>query len=60
MTTTFYLGRESLSVQTKKRPFRHVLLSLFSLLRKNELDATAHLGLPPNRVVEMGARLDLV
>ncbi|EEA00925.1 K potassium transporter [Burkholderia sp. H160] len=60
MTTTFYLGRESLSVQTKRRPGRFVLLNLFTLLRKNELNATAHLGLPPNRVVEMGARLDLV
>ena len=59
MTTTFYLGRESFSVQTP-RPLRHVLLRLFTRLRKNELDATAHLGLPPNRVVEMGARLDLV
>lgn len=59
MTTTFYLGRESLSVQTKNRPGRHMLLTLFRLLRKNELDATAHLGLPPNRVVEMGTRLDL-
>jgi KUP system potassium uptake protein len=37
-----------------------MLLSLFSRLRKNELDATAHLGLPPNRVVEMGARLNLI
>jgi KUP system potassium uptake protein len=60
MTTTFYLGRESFSIQTKMRPARRMLLSLFSVLRKNELDATAHLGLPPNRVVEMGARLDLV
>ncbi|MFP4854182.1 KUP/HAK/KT family potassium transporter [Paraburkholderia sp. BR14264] len=60
MSTTFYLGRESLTVQTKRRPGRYLLLSLFSLLRKNELNATAHLGLPPNRVVEMGARLDLV
>jgi KUP system potassium uptake protein len=60
MMTTFYLGRESLSVQTKQRPVRHMLLSLFSRLRKNELDATAHLGLPPNRVVEMGARLNLI
>ena len=60
MMTTFYLGRESLAVQTKQGPLRHILLSLFTRLRKNELDATAHLGLPPNRVVEMGARLDLV
>ena len=60
MTTTFYLGRESLSVQTKQNPVRLLLLRLFRLLRKNELDATAHLGIPVDRVVEMGARLDLV
>lgn len=59
MNTTFYLGHESLTVHTKKRPARRLLLSLFRVLRKNELDATAYLGLPPNRVVEMGARLDL-
>ncbi|MGN6316417.1 KUP/HAK/KT family potassium transporter [Trinickia sp.] len=60
MATTFYLGRESLTVQTKTRPGRRILLTLFALLRKNELAATAHLALPPNRVVELGARLDLV
>lgn len=59
MTTTFYLGRESLTVQTKMHPGRRLLLSLFALLRKNELAATAYLALPPNRVVELGARLDL-
>ncbi len=58
MTTTFYLGRDSLSVQTHSFG-RGLLLSLFALLRRNELDATEHLGLPPNRVIEMGARLDL-
>jgi KUP system potassium uptake protein len=59
MTTTFYLGRESLTVQTKMHPVRRLLLSLFTLLRKNELAATAYLALPPNRVVELGARLYL-
>lgn len=59
MTTTFYLGRESLVVKSHKQPGRRFLLSVFSVLRKNELEATAHLKLPPNRVVEMGARLDL-
>jgi KUP system potassium uptake protein len=60
MATTFYLGRESFSIDTRMRPGRLILLTLFNLLRKNELSATAHLGLPPNRVVEMGARLSLV
>ncbi|HTR10178.1 MAG TPA: KUP/HAK/KT family potassium transporter [Paraburkholderia sp.] len=60
MTTSFYLGRESLTVRPDLNIGRRLLLSLFILLRKNELDATAHLKVPPNRVVEMGARLDLV
>jgi KUP system potassium uptake protein len=59
MTTSFYLGRESLTVSRNLNPGRRLLLSLFILLRKNELDATNHLKVPPNRVVEMGARLDL-
>ncbi len=60
MTTSFYLGRESLVAASRGNWFRQVLFHLFVLLYKNELDVTAHLGLPPNRVVELGARLDLV
>ncbi len=56
MTTSFYLGHESLTVRSGLNPGRRLL---FTLLRKNELDATTRLGVPPNRVVEMGARLDL-
>lgn len=59
MTTSFYLGRESLVAPTGGNLGRRMLLSLFILLYRNELDVTTHLGLPPNRVVEMGARLDL-
>lgn len=59
MSTSFYLGRESLTLRPRLNPGRRALLSLFILLRKNEVDATTHLGVPPNRVVEMGARLDL-
>lgn len=29
-------------------------------LHKNELDATSHFGVPPNRVIELGTRLDLL
>ena len=59
MTTSFYLGRESLVVAHTGRLAMRLLLRLFILLRKNELDASEHFGIPPNRVVEMGARLDL-
>ncbi|MDB5754340.1 MAG: putative potassium transport system protein kup [Massilia sp.] len=37
-----------------------LLIGIFIWLHKNELDATSRFGIPPNRVVELGARLDLV
>lgn len=60
MTTSFYLGRESLVTATRVYLGRRVLVNLFLRLYRNELDVTIHLGLPPNRVVELGTRLDLV
>lgn len=60
MTTSFYLGRESLSPPGKGNFALRLLLRLFIWLHKNELDATSHFGIPPNRVVELGARLDLI
>lgn len=60
MTTSFYLGRESLVTATRGNLGRRVLVNLFIRLYRNELDVTIHLGLPPNRVVELGTRLDLV
>jgi len=38
---------------------RALQLRLFIWMRRNELDATSHFGIPANRVVEMGARLEL-
>lgn len=35
------------------------LIAIFVRLRRNERDATSHFGIPPNRVVEIGARLEL-
>jgi KUP system potassium uptake protein len=59
MTTSFYLGHESLVVPRKGNPAKRWLLRLFVWLRKNERDAISHFGIPPNRMVEMGARLEL-
>ena len=59
MRTSFYLGHSTLTVPPGRRLLRHVLLHVFLWLRRNELDATAHFGLPANRVVELGARLEL-
>jgi KUP system potassium uptake protein len=60
MSTSFYLGRESLVVTRHGNFVRRLLLRLFTWMHKNELDATAHFGIPPNRVVELGARLELL
>ena len=58
MCTSFYMGRSTLTVSSGHRLLRQALLNIFLWLRHNELDATAHFGLPANRVVEMGARLE--
>jgi len=60
MTTSFYLGRETLAVAPAGKPAMRLLLRLFVLLHKNEQDMTAQYRIPPNRVVELGARLDLL
>jgi KUP system potassium uptake protein len=58
MRTSFYLGRESLTLSSGRHWLKGFLLRVFIWLRRNELDATAHFGIPANRVVEMGARLE--
>jgi KUP system potassium uptake protein len=60
MSTSFYLGKETLSAPFRGKVLMKLLLQLFIWLHKNELDSTTHFGIPPNRVVELGARLDLV
>ena len=55
---SFYMGKSTLTVASGHRLLEHALLNIFLWLRHNELDATAHFGLPANRVVEMGARLE--
>ena len=70
MTTSFYLGRESLvsadrlggsirGMCSHGNLLKRGLLHLFIRLHKNERDATSYFGIPPNRVVELGARLEL-
>jgi KUP system potassium uptake protein len=58
MQTTFYLGRETLIATgpTKMAMWRK---KLFILMTRNAQSATAFFGLPPNRVVELGAQIQL-
>jgi KUP system potassium uptake protein len=73
METTFYLGRETLIItpQSKARTVVPVeedgaphtgrmalwRKKLFILMTRNARSATAFFGLPPNRVVELGAQI---
>ncbi len=58
METTFYLGRETLLPvgASKMAGWRK---RLFIIMARNAQTASSFFGLPPNRVVEMGAQLEL-
>ena len=58
METTFYLGRETL-LPHGPGPLARWRQVLFILMARNALPATQFFGLPPNRVVEMGAQIQL-
>ncbi len=57
-TTTYFLGRESLVIG-KHPTMRMWRKKLFEFMSRNALDATSFYGLPPNRVVELGSRVEL-
>lgn len=57
MQTTFFLGRERiLASKRKMAPWRD---KLFAAMTRNARNATDYYGLPPNRVVELGAQIKL-
>jgi KUP system potassium uptake protein len=56
--TSFYLGRETL-LATGKAKLARWRKKLFILMSRNAQSATAYFGLPPNRVVELGAQIQL-
>jgi KUP system potassium uptake protein len=55
---TFFLGRETLVLGTSRNmfPWRK---RLFAFLSRNELDASKFFRLPPNRIIELGAQVEL-
>ena len=71
MTTSFYLGRETLIPTVRRRKggaprsdtrTREPVMpqwrkKLFIFMTRNAQSATAFFGLPPNRVVELGAQI---
>jgi len=58
MTTTYYLGRQTLLTSGKSKLARWRKL-LFSFLSRNARPPTAFFNLPPNRVVELGLQIEL-
>lgn len=57
METTFYLGREEL-IPTGRQPMPKWRKRLFGFMSRNAQSATKYFGLPPNRVVELGAQIE--
>ncbi len=58
METTFYLGRETL-LPTGDARMATWRKRLFIVMSRNAQTASSFFGLPPNRVVEMGAQIQL-
>ena len=58
MTTTYYLGRQTLLTTGKTRVWKWRKL-LFAFLARNSRPPTAFFNLPPNRVVELGLQIEL-
>jgi KUP system potassium uptake protein len=58
LTTTYYLGRQTLLTAGRTK-FARWRKMLFSYLTRNSKDPTSFFNLPPNRVVEMGAQIQI-
>jgi KUP system potassium uptake protein len=58
MDTTFYLGRETL-LPTGGSSLATWRKRIFIVMSRNAATASAFFGLPPNRVVELGAQIQL-
>ncbi len=58
-TTTFYLARETLIPSLKRRGMMLWREKLFSFMTRNALPATDFFRIPPERVVELGIRIEI-
>lgn len=58
METSYFLGKETILATSRPgmAPWRE---HLFALMSRNARDATSFFGLPPNRVVELGSRVEI-
>ena len=57
METTYYLGREQL-IPVGSSGLASWRKRLFSVMSRNAQSATQYFGIPPNRVVELGAQIE--
>jgi KUP system potassium uptake protein len=55
--TTYYLGRENL-IPSGSKPIARWRKHLFIFMQRNARPATEFFGIPPNRVVELGAQME--
>lgn len=58
MTTTFYLGRETLLTGGRSKMLRW-RKAIFAFMARNAGNPTVYFGIPPNRVVELGTQIEL-
>jgi len=56
--TTFFLGRENF-IAAEKRGMATWRIHLFAALARNAQSATKFFGIPPDRVMEIGAQIEL-
>ena len=58
MRTTFFIGRETI-LATRKLGLSSWRGSIFAWMTRNAGDVTSYFCLPPNGVVELGARVEV-
>jgi len=58
MRTTFFLSRETVDA-ARGLGLRHIARRLFASMHRNATDATEFFHIPRNRIVELGARIEL-
>jgi KUP system potassium uptake protein len=58
MDTTYFLGRETLIVTSRKSGMATWREKLFASMTRNAESAARFFSLPPNRVVELGAQIE--
>ena len=58
MKVSFFLGRETL-IPSRRQGMAFWREQVFAMMARNARTATSFFGLPPNRVVELGAQIEL-